>query len=60
MKENKVIITFKLNNWLLVLNYYSMALFSEYKKQILPRYCKNQRNAAVIILRYTMLRHNGL
>ena len=24
MKENKVIITFKLNNWLLVLNYYSM------------------------------------
>ena len=26
MKENKVIITFKLNNWLLVLNYYSMAL----------------------------------
>ena len=23
-------------------------------------YCKDQRNAAVIILRYTTLRHNGL
>ena len=26
MKENKVIITFKLNKWLLVLNYYSMVV----------------------------------
>ena len=37
------------------------------KKNIVDKYlefhhgfCKDQRDAAVIILRYTMLRHNGL